>query len=107
MLIGARAARGRPRPRGATRPDWPRSSSRDRRDQRRVRLVCLQQPAERLAQRPHHLPVEWLLKVRRSKAAGEQQAVALGDRQVEVLGQVDKELPARTRATGLYEAEVL
>ena len=64
-------------------------------DQRRVRLVRLQQPAQRLAQRPHDLAVEGLLEVGRSEAAGEQQAVALGDRQVEVLGQVDEELAAR------------
>jgi hypothetical protein len=30
-------------------------------DQRRIGLVRLQQPAERLAQRPHHLAVERLL----------------------------------------------
>ena len=76
-------------------------------DQRRVRLVCLQQPAERLAQRSHHLAVEGLLQVGRSEAAGEQQAVALGDRQVEVLGEVDEELATRARAARLDEAEVL
>ena len=76
-------------------------------DQRRVRLVCLQQPAERLAQRPHHLAVVGLLQVGRSEAPCEQQAVALGDRQVEVLGEVDEELAARARAARLDEAQVL
>ena len=76
-------------------------------DQRRVRLVCLQQPGERLAQRSHHLAVEGLLQVGRSEAAREQQAVALGDRQVEVLGEVDEELATRARAAGLDKAEVL
>jgi hypothetical protein len=75
--------------------------------QRRVRLVCLQQPGERLAQRSHHLAVVGLLQVGRSEAPCEQQAVALGDRQVEVLGEVDKELAARARAAGLDEAEGL
>ena len=76
-------------------------------DQRRVRLVCLQQPGQRLAQRPHHLPVEGLLEVGRREAAGEQQAVALGDRQVEVLCEVDEELAARAGPAGLDEAHVL
>jgi hypothetical protein len=55
-------------------------------DQRRVRLVRLEQPRERLPQWLHHLPVVGLLQVRRRETAREQQAVALGDRQVEVLG---------------------
>ena len=76
-------------------------------DQRRVRLVCLQQPAERLAQRSHHLAVVGLLQIGRSEAPREQQAVALGDRQVQMLGEVDEELATRARAAGLDEAEVL
>ena len=76
-------------------------------DQRRVRLVCLQQSGEGLAQRSHHLAVEGLLQVGRGEAPREQQAVAVGDREVEVLGEVDQELATRARAAGLDKAEVL
>src|SRR5215207_3028238 len=48
-----------------------------------------------------------MLQVGRSEAPGEEQAVALGDREVEVLGEVDEELAARARAARLDEAEVL
>src|ERR1044071_8785715 len=37
---------------------------------------------------------------------GERQPVALGDRKVELLREVDEELPARARAAGLDEAEM-
>ena len=76
-------------------------------DQRRVRLVRLEQPRQRLPQRLHHLPVVGQLQIGRREAAREQQAVALGDRQVEVLGQVDEELAARAGPAGLDEAQVL
>ena len=78
-------------------------------DQRRVRLVRLEQPAERLPQRPHHLPVEGLFEVRRSEAAGEQQTVALSDRQVEVWARwtrswrLGRERPVSTKLTCLLE----
>ena len=74
---------------------------------RRVRLVRVQQPAQRLPQGLHDLAVIRLLQVGRSEAAGEQQAVPLGDREVEVLREVDEELAARARTTRLDEADVL
>ena len=55
----------------------------------------------------HHLAIEGLLQIGRSEAAREQQTVALGDRQVEVLGEVHEELATRARAAGLDKAEVL
>jgi hypothetical protein len=58
----------------------------------------VEQPPQRLAQRPHHLPVVRLLQVGRREAAREQQPVALAHRQVEALGEVDERLPARARA---------
>ena len=76
-------------------------------DQRRVRLVRLEQPLERLSKRLHHLAVVGQLQIGRRKAAREQQSVALGDRQIEVLGQVDEELAARAGPAGLDEAQVL
>jgi hypothetical protein len=76
-------------------------------DQSRVRLVRLEQPPERLPKRLHHLPVVGQLEIGRREAAREQQPIALGDRQVELLGQVDQELPARAGAPGLHEAQVL
>jgi len=48
-----------------------------------------------------------MLQVGRSEAPGEEQAVALGDREVEVLGEVDEELAARARAACLDEAQML
>jgi hypothetical protein len=49
-------------------------------DQCRVRLVRLQQPAQRRPQRLHDLAVVGLLQIGRSEAPCEQQAVALADR---------------------------
>ena len=76
-------------------------------DQRRVRLVRLEQPLERLPKRLHHLPVVGQLQIGRREAAREEQPVAFGDRQIEVLGQVDEELAARAGPAGLDEAQVL
>jgi hypothetical protein len=76
-------------------------------DQRRIRLVGVEQPPQRLAQRLHHLPVVRLLQVGRREAARQQQPIALGHRQVEALCEVDEELAAGARAAGLDEAEML
>ena len=78
-------------------------------DQSRVRLVRLEQPLEqeRLPKWLHHLPVVGQLQNRQAQAAREQQSIALGDRQIEVLGQVDEELAARAGTAGLDEAQVL
>ena len=76
-------------------------------DQSRVRLVRFEQPLQRLAKRPHHRSVVGLVQVGRREAAREQQPIALGDRQVEALGEMDQQLAARARAAGLDEAEVL
>jgi hypothetical protein len=76
-------------------------------DQSRVRLVRFEQPLERLPKRLHHVTVVGQLQIRRGEAAREQQSVALGDRKIEVLGQVDEELATRARPAGLDEAQVL
>src|SRR5437762_5094602 len=64
-------------------------------DQSRVRLVRFEQPLERLPKRLHHLPVVVQVQIGRRKTAREQQPIALGDRQIEVLGQVNEELATR------------
>jgi hypothetical protein len=55
---------------------------------------------------PHHLPVVRLLQIGRRKAARKEQPIALRDRLVEALGEVDEQLPARARAASLHEAEM-
>ena len=55
----------------------------------------------------HHLPVVGQLQIGRREAPREQQSIALGDRQIEVLGQVDEELATRAGPAGLDEAQVL
>ena len=67
----------------------------------------VEQPLERLPKGLHHLPVVGLLQIGRREAPCEQQPVALGDRQIEVLGQVDEELATRAGPAGLDEAQVL
>jgi hypothetical protein len=69
--------------------------------------VRFEQPLERLPKRLHHLPVVGQLQVGGREAAREQQPIALGDRQVEVLGQVDEELATRAGPARLDEAQVL
>jgi hypothetical protein len=59
-------------------------------DQGRIRLVGLEQPVERLAQRLHRLPVVGQLQIGWGEAACQQEPVALRDRQVEALGEVDE-----------------
>jgi hypothetical protein len=76
-------------------------------DQGRVRLVRLEQPLERLPKRLHHLPVVRQLQIGRREAPGEQQSIALGHRQMQVLGQVDEELATRAGPAGLDEAQML
>ena len=66
-----------------------------------------EQALQRLTERSHELTVVRAFLVRRRKAAREQESVALADRQVELLREMDEELAARTRATGLHEAQVL
>ena len=58
-------------------------------DQRRVRLVGLEEPLQRLAQRPHHLAVVRLFEVGRCEAAREEQSISIRDRQIEMLSEVD------------------
>jgi len=74
---------------------------------RLLRLVGVEQPPQRLAQRPHQRSVVGELQIGRGEPAGEQQPVSLGHRQVEVLGEMDEQLAARARAAVLDEAEVL
>jgi hypothetical protein len=69
--------------------------------------VRIEQLLERLPKRLHHLPVVGQLQIGRRKAAREQQSIALADRQIEVLGQVDEELATRAGPAGLDEAQVL
>src|SRR4029450_7896810 len=61
-------------------------------------------PPQRLPQRLHHLPVVGQLQIRRRKATREQQSIALADRQIELLGQVDEELATRAGPDGAHAA---
>ncbi len=63
-------------------------------DQRWIWLVGVQQPSQRLAQGLHHLSVVGLLQVGRRETSGEQQPIPVGDRQVQMLGEVDQQLAA-------------
>ena len=72
----------------------------------RVRLVAAQDEVERLAHRPHLGVVERPLAVHRRVAGGQQQLVALAQRHLELLGQVQHHLAAGLGAAGLDEAHV-
>ena len=69
-------------------------------------LVAAEEPVEGIAHRGHLLRVERRGGVHRRVAGGEQQAVALAERHVEAIGEVQHELAARLRTPGLHEAEV-
>ena len=66
--------------------------------------MAAQQLVERVLDRPELL--ERPLRVDRRVAGGEQHPVALAQRHVELLGQVQDHLLARARAAGLEEAQV-
>ena len=67
----------------------------------------LEQLPQRHANWPHHLPVVRLFEVGRCEAAREQQSISLGDRQIEMLSEVNEELATWPLAAGLDEAQVL
>ena len=71
-----------------------------------VRLVPGEDHVEGAAHRVHLRVVEGPLPVHRRVAGRHQQRVALAQRHVEVLGEVQHQLPARLRAARLHEAEV-
>jgi hypothetical protein len=75
-------------------------------DERGVGLVAGEHAVERLADGAHLGRLEVALAVGGRVAGGEQQAVALAQRHVEVLGEVHDELGARARAAGLDEAQM-
>ena len=75
-------------------------------DQRRVRRVPGEHLVERGAHGRHGLGVERRLAVGGRVARGQQQRVALAQRDVEVLGEVEHQLAARPRAARLHEAQV-
>ena len=65
-----------------------------------------QHAVERVADRRHLRRVDRPLRERRREARGQQQAVALAQRHVELLGEVQDHLAARVRAARLEEAQV-
>ena len=73
---------------------------------RRERLVSAQKAVDRLAHRTHLGIGEVALTVRRRVARGQEQRVAVAERDVEVLGQLHDHLGARARAAGFDEAHV-
>ena len=75
-------------------------------DHRRVRRVAGEDLLQRGAHGRHLLGVERRLAVRGRVARGQQQRVALAQRHVEVLGEVQHQLAARLGAARLDEAEV-
>jgi hypothetical protein len=72
----------------------------------RVRLVALEHAVERCADRRHLRLVDRPLGVGGREPGGQQQLVAVAQRDVELLGEVQDHLAARPRAAGLQEAEV-
>lgn len=75
-------------------------------DEGRVRLVRPQEAVERLAHRRHLAGIERPLAVQRSVPGGEQQPVALAQRDLEPLREVDDHLAARPGAACLHEAQM-
>jgi hypothetical protein len=75
-------------------------------DDRRVGLVGAQEAVERLVHGRHLGLLERTLDVQRGVAGREQQAVALAQRNVQVLGQPEHHLAARPCASRLQEADV-
>ncbi len=73
---------------------------------RRVWLVRPQEPLERLAHRCHLGRLEAPLAVQGRETGGQQQAVALAQGNLEVLGEVKHHLTARPGAPGLQKADV-
>jgi hypothetical protein len=75
-------------------------------DDGRERFMGLQQLVERLFDRGELGRVERALRVDGRVARGQQHPVALAERDVEVLGQVQDHLLAGLAAAGLHEAQV-
>ena len=75
-------------------------------DQRGVRQVRVEEPAQRVPQRLHGLALVRLVQKDRRVSTCEQEPVALGQRQIQVLRQVQQQLPARLGPARLDEAEV-
>ena len=75
-------------------------------DQRRVRLVAAEDQVERLAHRRQLGVLERALGERRSVAGGEQQPIALAERNLELLGEQQHHPGARRGAAGLDEAQM-
>ena len=73
---------------------------------RRVWLVGAQEAVKHLPHRLHLVSVERPLGVQRRVAGGEQQAIALAQRDLEVLGEMKHHLATRPRPSGLEEADV-
>jgi hypothetical protein len=75
-------------------------------DERREGLVPAQHLLDRVAHGTHLGGVELTLPVGRRVACGQEQVVALAERHVEALGEVEHHLRARARAAGFDEAQV-
>jgi hypothetical protein len=75
-------------------------------DDRRIRLVGGEHPLQRGADRPELGLTQLALRVHGRVARGKQQPVALAQRDVQALGEVQDHLLARPRAPGLDEAQV-
>jgi hypothetical protein len=74
--------------------------------ERRIRLVPSQHLLDRFAHRTHLGNIELALRVGRRVARGQEQVVALAERNLEPLGQMEQQLRARARAAGLDEAQM-
>jgi hypothetical protein len=75
-------------------------------DHRRERRVRVQDALNRFAHGLHLRVVERVLAVPRRVAGGEQQLVALAQRHLQVLGQLQHHLGRRPRPAGLDERDV-
>jgi hypothetical protein len=75
-------------------------------DYGRKGLLAGEEAVQRLPYRRHLGVVQRRLTIDRGIPGGQQKAVALSQRDVQVLCQVNDELPAGARTPGFYEAQV-
>jgi len=75
-------------------------------DQRRVGLVGGEDARHRVRDGGHRRVVEAAMRVRGGEPGGQQQGVAVAQRDVEVLAEAQQHRPRRAGATGLDEAQV-
>src|SRR6202012_517714 len=74
--------------------------------QRRVRLMLLKHPVDRLGHDRHLLGIHALLAVERSGSRGKQQNIPLAERNVQSIGHNRKKIAAGSASSALHKAEM-